>query len=124
MNKIGKEYISEVKTLFPIMGKNERKYINKLAENIDSYCEEENITSKQDLYQNYGKPNEVVYNYYTTVDTQNIVKRIKISKYIKIFIAVLLVLVVIATTIYCVIFSNEYLMALREEMVNVESVIE
>jgi hypothetical protein len=128
MNKICKKYISEVKTFFPVMGKNERKYIKKLNENIEGYCEEANITSKQELYDNYGNPNDVVNDYCSTVDTDYIIKKIKISKYIKFFIATILVLITIATSTYCVLLYNSYQTAARQEVVicdqSIEEIIE
>ena len=49
MNKICKQYISEVKSFFPIMGKSEKRYVTKLKANIESYCEDEEITTKEEL---------------------------------------------------------------------------
>jgi hypothetical protein len=110
------------------MGKNERKYIKKLNENIEGYCEEANITSKQELYDNYGNPNDVVNDYCSTVDTDYIIKKIKISKYIKFFIATILVLITIATSTYCVLLYNSYQTAARQEVVicdqSIEEIIE
>lgn len=124
MNKICKKYISEVKAFFPIMGKDERKYVNKLRLNIENYCEEADITSKQELYENYGKPHDVVNDYYSSVDTNNIIKKIRISKYIKVFIIAILALAVIATSTYCIIHYYEYQLLARQEAVIAEEVIE
>lgn len=45
MTKLCKRYIADIKAFFPIMGKQERKYLAKLADTIEDYCEEEGITS-------------------------------------------------------------------------------
>lgn len=124
MNKICKKYISEVKAFFPIMGKEERKYVNKLRLNIENYCEEADITSKQELYENYGTPNDVVNDYYSSVDTNIIIKKIRISKYIKVFIIAILALAVIVASTFCIILYNDYQIATRQEAVIVEEVIE
>lgn len=124
MDKICKQYISEVKAFFPIMGKEERNYINKLKLNIANYCEEEGITSKQELYDNYGKPNDVANDYFSTVDTKYIIKKIKISKYIKASIVAILSLALISTSVYCIVRYEYHQMSMREEVVIVESVIE
>lgn len=102
MNNICKQYISEIKAFFPIIGKSERSYLAKLKTNIKNYCDETGITSKEELYKNYGLPNEVVSNYYSTVDTEYVIKKIRTSKHIRIFIVVLLALAVVATTAYCI----------------------
>ena len=50
VNKICKTYISEVKAFFPILGKDERSYISKLRTNVDDFCDEANISTKEELY--------------------------------------------------------------------------
>lgn len=124
MNKICKQYISEVRAFFPVMGKSERKYVNKLRLNIENFCEEAEITSKQELYENYGNPHDVVNDYYSTVDTDDIIKKIRISKYIKAFIIAILALAVIAVSTYCIIRYEYHQMSIRQEAVIVEEVIE
>ncbi len=123
MNKICREYILEIKALFPIKRKPEREYIKKLASDIEDYCEEENVTSKQELYENYGKPNEIVNNYFSAVDTEYIAKQIRVTGFIKTAVAVLLVLATVATSALCLHFYNVKQKMLREEVVGVETII-
>lgn len=123
MNKICREYILEIKALFPIKRKPEREYIKKLASDIEDYCEEENVTSKQELYENYGKPNEIVNNYFSAVDTEYIAKQIRVTRFIKTAVAVLLVLATVATSALCLHFYNVKQKMLREEVVGVETII-
>lgn len=101
MNEICREYISEIKALFPIKRKTEKEYIKKVASDIEDYCEESNVTSKQDLYDNYGRPNDVVNNYFATVDTEYVVKQIRTTKFIKSAIAITIILAMIATSALC-----------------------
>ena len=54
MNKLCKEYINEIKAMFPVKGKEERKYIKNLSKDIEDYCEEADATTKEELYKNYG----------------------------------------------------------------------
>ncbi len=83
MNKICKQYISEVKSFFPIMGKSEKRYVTKLKANIESYCEDEEITTKEELYEKYGLPNNVVNDYFSAADTEYIVKKSKLQNILK-----------------------------------------
>ena len=124
MNKICKQYISEIKAFFPIMGKDEKKYIAKFKNNIESYCDEAGITTKEELYNNYGFPNNVVNDYYSSLDTDYIVKKIKFSKYIKALVLVILILLIVVTSVFCVFWYQNHQMYLREEAVIAESVIE
>lgn len=100
MNKICKEYMGEIRTLFPIKKKDEKAYLKKLATDVEDYCEEAKVESKQELYDNYGIPYEVVSNYLSTVDTDYIVKQLRVSKFLRRAIVALLVLAVAATTAY------------------------
>lgn len=123
MNKICKEYISEIKALFPIKRKPEKDYIKKIAADVADYCEEANVTSKQELYDNYGKPNDVVNNYFATVDTEYIVKEIKTTKFIKSAIAIIIILAMIATSALCITLYAQYQMVKRTEVVMVDQTI-
>lgn len=124
MNKFGKEYISEIRTLFPIKTKKEKAYLKKLEIDINDYCEETGVTSKQEVYDNYGKPFDVVNSYFSSVETEYIVRRLKISKYIKSVIVTLLILSSIATAIYCVLKWEFFQISSREEVVVVEEILE
>lgn len=124
MNKIGKEYISEIKTLFPIKSKKEKAYLKNLAIDVNSYCEEAGIISKQELYDNYGKPMEVVNAYFSTADVEYVVKRVKIAKYIKIGIAAILALALVATSSYCIQKYIGIQIMKEQQIYSVEEVIE
>lgn len=129
-NKTSKEYISEVKALFPIKKKEEKEYIRKLASDVNAYCEDANVTSKQEVYENYGKPHEVVSNYFSSVDTDYIVKNLKISKITRSAIIIFLILTTIAASVFGIYMHHIYQLidqntiAIVEEVIVVEEVIE
>ena len=124
MNKLCKEYIKEVKAMFPIKGKKERKYIKQLSKDIEEYCEESNATTKEELYENYGNPVDVVAEYFSAIGAPYVIKKIRISKYIKALIAVIIAVILVLSTVYGVVLWEEHQMIMREEMVFVETVIE
>ena len=102
MNTYTKQYIREVKALFPSKGKKERDYLKKLSITIDEYCEEEQINNKQDIYKKYGKPIDIVYDYYSALDTEAIVKKIRLAGFIRLGLVLLIIIALIATTIYAI----------------------
>ena len=124
MNKLCKEYIKEVKAMFPVKGKKERKYIKQLNKDIEDYCEESNATTKEELYENYGNPVDVVAEYFSAIGAPYVIKKIRISKYIKALIAVIIAVILVLSTVYGVVLWEEHKMIMREEMVFVETVIE
>ena len=108
MNIICKTYISEVKAFFPILGKDERSYISKLRTNVDDFCDEAHISTKEELYKQYGMPIDIVHEYYSSVDTDKIISRIFLSKWIKRCLVIILILTVIASICYCLIMFQAY----------------
>lgn len=102
MNKLCKHYISDVKSLFPIMGKNERQYIKKLSDTIEEYCEETSITSIDTIYDSFGSPQDILAGYFSITDTSFLAKKIKISKWIKRGIIGLILISLIAVSTYCI----------------------
>ena len=124
MNKLCKEYIKEVKAMFPVKGKKERKYIKQLSKDLEDYCEESKATTKEELYENYGNPVDVVAEYFSAIGAPYVIKKIRISKYIKALIAVIIAVILVLSTVYGVVLWEEHKMIMREEMVFVETVIE
>lgn len=124
MNKLCKEYIKEVKAMFPVKGKKERKYIKQLSKDIEDYCEESNATTKEELYENYGNPVDVVAEYFSAIGAPYVIKKIRISKYIKALIAIIIAVILVLSTVYGVVLWEEHKMIMREEVVIVEEVIE
>ncbi|MBE5938285.1 MAG: hypothetical protein E7265_09690 [Lachnospiraceae bacterium] len=105
MNKFQKQYIKEVKSFFPVMGKSERKYIADLSRTIDEYCMDTAISNKEELYKTIGAPNEVACNYINNLEPTVIIKRIRFSNWIKrlsmsIIIALFLYILIHAITTY------------------------
>lgn len=114
MNKVCKEYISDAKKFFPIMGKDERNYLRGVSGKIEECCAENNITSKHELFKQYGQPYEIANDYYETFDTEEIIKKIRISKYKKILVSIIVAVILVVASIRIVdfiqrrnIFSNE-----------------
>lgn len=77
MNRhVYKEYIKEIKMIFPVKGKQERKYIKNLSNDVADFCENENIESKEELYDSYGTPIEVVSHYFSAKEVPYVVNKI------------------------------------------------
>lgn len=124
MTKLCKEYIKEVKAMFPVKGKQERKYIKQLRTNVEDYCEESNATTKEELYENYGSPVDVLAEYFSATGVPYVIKKIRISKYIKALVAVIIAILISLSTLYANILWEEHQAIMRQEVVIVEDVIE
>lgn len=100
MNKICKSYIADVKAFFPIKGKPERKYLKHTISDIEGYCEEVDVNSKEDLCINYGDPKIFFDNYMKGMESKDIAKRIKISTAVRRGIAIFLIMAAVAAGIF------------------------
>lgn len=123
MNKIIKKYLSRAKTLFPIMGADERNYLRKLEMNIENSFSD-NKYCIEDLYKEFGSPEEIVNLYYINSNTSDIIKRIRISKYIKLFIFSLIICILSLTILRLSILHEGHQVFMREEIVSEQSIIE
>lgn len=108
MNKICKKYLSEIKTLFPIMGKCERKYLSKFSVTVEEFCDEVNITNINDLYKEFGQPYNVVGTYLANIDFFRLSKRINFTKWIKRGLVAILLLALISISVFTVTIYKEH----------------
>ncbi len=106
MNKICKIYTSEIKSFFPVFGKNEKAYFSKLTSNVDDFCNEEDINTKEDLYVQYGLPIDIVRNYYSFVGMDSMIRRIRLRNSINRIVIIMLLLSVVLVSLYCGKFYN------------------
>lgn len=122
-NDFTHEYISEVKALFPIIGKNERRYLAQLRRNLTDYCEDMPVASINMLYEEFGMPQDAVYTYYSMMDMEQLISLIHMGKMIRRFFLALLI-VVLAFFIYLsAIIYEEHLACIRTEPVFIDTVI-
>ena len=117
MNKICKEYISDAKKFFPIMGKKERAYLRGIVSELEDCIERESITSKQELYVKYRQPYDLANDYYSRFETDEIVKKIRISKHIKALISIIIIIALVSTSISLFNYIKVLNTYNREEMV-------
>ena len=99
-NNLCQQYIKRIKSLFPIMGKEEKKYIKQLSGEIADFLDNEKLHNLDELYKEFGHPNDVVNNYFRLYDTDKIIKRIRIGKWIKCGIVIILFTALITSLIW------------------------
>lgn len=119
MKTLYKQYISDVKSFFPIIGKNEKIFIASLENTVKDYCKEKEIVTISELYKSFGEPNEIVNSYYSSQDIQHVLKNITTARLLKIGAVIFLVISVIIASI-----SNTNLYftkkALKEQDIRIE----
>ena len=123
MNKDVKKYLKNVKLLFPIFSKSERMYYQQLKDTLLKNYNNSAI-SYNDIVEKIGEPYELVQAYYEEVNTQQLMKKLKIQSWIH-YIGV----IIVATVIIVSLLRSFYLNKLYEEFkeaqpVSTEEIIE
>lgn len=123
-NNICQQYIKNIKSLFPIMGKEEKKYIKQLSVEVEDCSDNENLQNLDELYEKFGNPNDVVNNYFRLFDIDKLIKRIRISKWIKCGISIFLVIALMASLLWGYIIYRDYKIFSEEQAFFEELTIE
>ena len=115
MNTICKQYIDQVKTLFPVMGKPEKEYIRGLALQVEEVCKEQGISNLETLYGEFDRPEDVVRGYISQLDTEEVVQRIRRTRLLRILVT-WIVIAALAVTAAAVTKTVLYHMAYQKTL--------
>lgn len=117
MKKINyaKKYMKEIRLLFPATGREENKYLKQMKANLQDYCESNTVTSVDELYAEFGEPQDVVYGYYSIVDRSRFFSYIHLRKAITAFLTFIGVMLLAVTLYLCMILYQEHLSFMRSE---------
>lgn len=123
MNSICRKYLSEVKSSFPIMGSNEKKYLANLAKTIEDYCETEKVSSFDHICNEFGQPQSIITSYLETVDTSLLIKKIQLSKWIEQGILFFLLFTLIGVSLFGVTTYKTHKMFQQKQIIFEEETI-
>ena len=108
MNRLCKQYISQVKLLLPTIGKSEKNYLTTLTSNLEDFCEDTSPQTMDDLYKEFGSPVDTVNSYISTLPTETLIKRIRTSKYIRCLIVALIIMFACITSIFAITYNQSF----------------
>lgn len=91
---------------------------------VVDYCEDHSISSLQELYKEFGTPNEVLHSYYLNADIRYILQRIRITKLLKRFLIFITILALIVSASYCLYLYSEYQTIKKQQIFFEETIIE
>ena len=89
---IANKYIQQCKSLFPVYGKLERTFLNRLKVQVNEHLDLFPDISYNELVKQFGSPREVVMEYYDNIDDDYLLSKIDPAKKLKkflLFIAIL-----------------------------------
>ena len=108
MNRLCKQYISQVKLLLPTIEKSEKNYLTTLTSNLEDFCEDTAPQTMDDLYKEFGSPVDTVNFYISTLPTETLIKRIRTSKYIRCLIVALIIMFACITSIFAITYYQSF----------------
>lgn len=105
-----KEYLKEVKSIFPLWTKEERNFFRQFTSQVSDFEEEMAQTeiTKELLYAEIGRPDEVLTNYLSQANISYISRRIRAAKFIKLIALIVSACIIITCIIWAYIVIEEY----------------
>lgn len=94
-----KQYLKKVRLLLPIYGRDERKFIKDLKDSIIEFIEQNMGCTWEDIVDHFEEPQEVVYNYTSSLDQSQLCKRISLRKTINKAIVMITVAILVMLSI-------------------------
>ena len=89
---IANKYIQQCKSLFPVYGKLERTFLNRLKVQVNEHLDLIPDISYNELVKQFGSPREVVMECYDNIEDDYLLSKIDLAKKVKkflLFIAIL-----------------------------------
>lgn len=103
-----KKYIRELKTLLPLYGKNERRFVSDITHNIEALQSQNNPVTYELICAKFGTPQELYLSYYENVDSTSLISKICIQSTIKKFLVAILMAICITCFIKSILFYKAY----------------
>lgn len=94
-NRDSRKYFREIKAIIPSRGKYEKRLLNTYKERISELNDTKPDITYDELQKNLGNPIEIINDYYENVDTDYLIKRLRTTKLVRIFLYVILFIVLI-----------------------------
>ena len=122
LNKDSKKYFREIKTIIPSRGTYEKRLLNTYKERISELHESRPDITYEELQKILGKPVEIINDYYENVDTVYLMKRLRTTKLVRMFLYVILFITLIGFALSVGINIQMYY-AINNTIVNQKEII-
>ena len=101
MNKenAARDYIRQVKAIFPLYGRERKRFMNDLKEAVESHIEDTKDGSYEDIVKHFGSPAEVVSDYIEGMDPEALYRKITFRRRITTIAVIALIAVLIGVVI-------------------------
>ena len=118
-----KVYMRRVKTLFPLFGRERKRFLNDLDESIERFASEGGDSSYDSIAERFGDPEEVVFNYIAAMDEEVLNKKISETRCVRILVIVAIIAIAICTGMSLYWGYDSYMQAINTIVVEGETII-
>ena len=94
-----RDYIRQVKAIFPLYGRERRRFISDLKEAVESHMEDTKDGSYEGIVKHFGSPAEVVSDYIEGMDSEALYRKITYRRRITTIAVIALIAVLIGVVI-------------------------
>jgi nucleotide-binding universal stress UspA family protein len=94
-----KHYLKQIKSLFPVYGKHEKRFLTDFEKDIQDYLQSDSEASVESAISHFGSPADIIQDYMDNIDIDDLIKRARFAKTVRagVIIIVLIVAIVAAT---------------------------
>jgi hypothetical protein len=104
-----KRYFKEIKSLLPVYGGEEKKFIAAIKVDVDEYAAVDPDCNYERIVSAFGTPKAAVMQHIADADEEYLLRRIRTAKFVKIGIVAGIVAVVIAVSAVVAIYYVDYM---------------
>jgi hypothetical protein len=94
-----KHYLGQIKSLFPVYGKREKRFLADFEKNVRDYIQDDPEATAESAISHFGSPADIIQDYMEYIDIDDLIKRVNIAKKVRlgVFIIVLIFAIVAVT---------------------------
>ena len=95
-NKIVKNYKREIRYLFPIFTKKEKRFFSDICNTITDYTTDNEDFTLESLVQNIGEPKDIVSRYLLDMDGEILRKSLSRNQYVRFSLGIIVLVIIVA----------------------------
>lgn len=108
MNKVSRQFFKKMNRSFPLLGNEEKMFLNKFKNHLEIYESKYPDQTYDDYIKYFGDPKDIISTYYEHIESEYIVTHMKSRKIIKYISVTFLCVFLVATLTLVFIRYKEY----------------
>jgi hypothetical protein len=106
-----RHYFKEIKSLFPVFGKREKRFLLDFKIDVENYRATASSYDYANIVSQFGEPNIIISNYLRDAEPRYLLRQMRLGKYVRRGVAIVVILALIASSAVVALKSKSYLEA-------------